>query len=86
MTHMEDFLRINKNIIKVDDYLPFSSNADIFAFCTEDDKLLPQKRDALMWHLFSIADITDVATFKNSLCNALFHPSYLGRHLWPHAK
>ena len=86
MTHMQNFMGVNKNIIDIEEYLPFSANADIFAFCTNDDKLLSQKREALMWHVYSVVDMTDLAAFKNSLTAALFHPTYLGKHLWPHAK
>ena len=76
----------NSDPISIDQWMLLDSNNTIFAFLSNDDGLLKQRKDSFVRHLYAIADESDVSGFKNSICSNIFHPSYMKEHIWPHAK
>ena len=76
----------NTDPIDIDRWMLFDCNNTIFAFLSNDDGMLAQRKNSFVRHLYAIADETDISTFKNSICSNLFHPTYMNEHIWPHAK
>ena len=59
-------------------------NNTIFAFLSNDDGMLQQRKDAFLRYLYAIADDTSLANFKNSIINNIFDSNYMATHRWPH--
>ena len=72
--------------VNVDNQLPFKNNEQIFKFLSNEDGMLPARKESLMRHLYAVCDESSLQNFKNSICAALFDPVYLASNRWPHRR
>lgn len=79
-------MSVNQNVIDIDNYVPFSSVAEIYAFCNPDDGLMKEKKAALKERIYASGDTSSAAAFTAGIVNALFGPALLGTHKWPFRK
>lgn len=80
-------LSVDHKVVDIDTYLPFKSTEEIVSFCSNEDGLLPEKKEALRKRIHAKTNKESVMTFASSLTNAFFENSpLLGTHRWPYKR
>lgn len=77
---------MNRKVIDIDRYLPFSKIEDILAFCSPDDGLLKEKKLAFKERLYAAGDTSSMSNFISGLVTAVFDWPLLGQYKWPYKK
>lgn len=83
---LEYDINMNRKVVDIDNYVPFQTTREITAFCSPDDGLLKEKKDALKERIYASGDTSSIANFVSGVVTALFDGPLLGTHKWPFKK
>ena len=86
LSHIDTRVAFNNDPIDISHWTLIENNDTIFTFMSNDDGMYQQRKDSLMRYLYAVADESDIAKFRNSICTNLFHPNYRSNTRWPHTK
>lgn len=77
---------MDRKVVDIDDYLPFTTTEDILAFCNSEDYLYKDKKLAFKERLFAAADTSSLTNYINGIVTAVFDWPLLGKYKWPYKK
>ena len=72
--------------VDIGEYIPFTNNAKVRQFMSNEDGNFNKRKLALYKHVFGAVDLKSHQSFRDSICRILFDRQYVAHHRWPHPR